>query len=234
MQECSVSHCNNPANSKKLGSYCESHYQISYRGIEPESRVLRNSSHKYDVKCWVDSCARPVNQNGLCGYHAHRAKAGKIEVDPSLGLKLNPMCSFSGCKNRANTVKSGLCHSHDDQLRQGRKLSELRDYGKYVKGVHICFIEKCSKPATHLGACSGHGNMLRTYRLSKDRLQELMGVESCSNPGCTNSSRLHIDHDHETGVVRGMLCSGCNTALGHLAENLERIRGLAEYKIKHA
>ena len=32
---------------------------------------------------------------------------------------------------------------------------------------------------------------------------------------------LHIDHDHKNGVVRGLLCRPCNTAIGLLKENPE-------------
>lgn len=39
----------------------------------------------------------------------------------------------------------------------------------------------------------------------------------------------HVDHDHGTGQVRGLLCAGCNTALGLVKENLEALRGLAAY-----
>lgn len=41
--------------------------------------------------------------------------------------------------------------------------------------------------------------------------------------------RLHIDHDHDTGKVRGLLCGLCNTGIGHLGDSPERLRIAASY-----
>ena len=38
-----------------------------------------------------------------------------------------------------------------------------------------------------------------------------------------------IDHDHQTGIVRALLCRQCNAALGQFAEDVARIRGAADY-----
>jgi len=32
--------------------------------------------------------------------------------------------------------------------------------------------------------------------------------------GCDKAKRLAIDHDHETGAIRGLLCFDCNTGIG--------------------
>ena len=50
----------------------------------------------------------------------------------------------------------------------------------------------------------------------------------CKICGATEG-KIGIDHCHETGKLRGILCSGCNLALGNIKENAERARGLAEY-----
>jgi len=40
---------------------------------------------------------------------------------------------------------------------------------------------------------------------------------------------LAVDHCHSTGMVRGLLCKTCNTALGNMKENPDLIRALADY-----
>jgi len=43
----------------------------------------------------------------------------------------------------------------------------------------------------------------------------------------------HVDHDHETGEVRGILCSNCNQALGNVRDDPTPLRGLARYLDEH-
>lgn len=41
--------------------------------------------------------------------------------------------------------------------------------------------------------------------------------------------RLNVDHCHVTGKVRKLLCAPCNTALGLLEEDRERVKKLYDY-----
>lgn len=38
-----------------------------------------------------------------------------------------------------------------------------------------------------------------------------------------------VDHCHETGQIRGALCSRCNTGLGHMRDNPQLLRAAADY-----
>lgn len=40
---------------------------------------------------------------------------------------------------------------------------------------------------------------------------------------------LHVDHSHSTGMVRGLLCQGCNTGIGMLKEDVENLKKAIVY-----
>lgn len=79
-------------------------------------------------------------------------------------------------------------------------------------------------------------NIKRLYGLSREDYQKLYDGQSgrcasCKDDEPANCSRrfLHVDHCHETGRVRGLLCLACNVALGKLRDDPARIRALLDY-----
>ena len=44
--------------------------------------------------------------------------------------------------------------------------------------------------------------------------------------------QTHIDHNHQTLKVRGLLCHGCNTAIGLFKENIQTVENAIKYLSK--
>jgi hypothetical protein len=48
------------------------------------------------------------------------------------------------------------------------------------------------------------------------------------DPGVKHD-HLHVDHCHETGRVRGLLCRRCNSVIGYVHDNPDTLRRMADY-----
>jgi Recombination endonuclease VII len=78
----------------------------------------------------------------------------------------------------------------------------------------------------------GNGNYLGLDEITKARLKlqteqnNLCAI--CSAPAKQNKT-LSIDHCHETGKIRGLLCSKCNMGLGLLGDTAESLRKALQY-----
>lgn len=70
---------------------------------------------------------------------------------------------------------------------------------------------------------------LRTYGVTEDQYIEMYNALNGKCPLCNKWYKdLAIDHNHETGEVRGLLCISCNRVLGYV-ENREWLKLAQDY-----
>jgi ribosomal protein L37E len=78
---------------------------------------------------------------------------------------------------------------------------------------------------------------LRNHSPIVDSAEELLRTYEASAGKCQvcefETASLHCDHDHETGRIRGWLCSNCNTALGLAGDSQVVLLRMAEYLKQH-
>ena len=78
------------------------------------------------------------------------------------------------------------------------------------------------------------GEYLRMFK-SRDGKCDICG-KKCKKAGGrgrktsgSHSGVIHVDHCHETGKVRGMLCGPCNQGLGKLGDNIAGLERALDY-----
>lgn len=74
-------------------------------------------------------------------------------------------------------------------------------------------------------------HLRKTYGLSREQYDALMELQDSRCPICLGplTTRIYVDHDHDTGRVRGLLHNRCNGGLGLLGDSLENLRRAIEY-----
>ncbi|MGX1632740.1 endonuclease VII domain-containing protein [Streptomyces albidoflavus] len=131
-------------------------------------------------------------------------------MQEALTPELNPQCGNPECSNTITDPKRRkfccrTCTNRANYLRRGGK--------EYIYAV---FLDK-------------------RYGLTMEAYQALVADHAGRCAICNDApeQRLHIDHDHKSGVVRGLLCRGCNHALGNALDDPARLRAMADYLERH-
>jgi len=119
-------------------------------------------------------------------------------------------------------LRCNACHKeHEQSGRDIQRNSAPRKCTKY-------------KPSNWSGLEREDAIIRRQYGISMEQFDALLefqggGCALCSKPIEKLRRRMNIDHDHKNGKVRGILCSGCNTGLGHLGDNVEGLKKALYY-----
>ena len=75
----------------------------------------------------------------------------------------------------------------------------------------------------------GYGIVGMTWELYQQMLSDQeSGCAICQKP-CGSGKRLAVDHNHETGKVRGLLCLSCNQFIGKIENGTVPIDRLIAY-----
>jgi hypothetical protein len=101
----------------------------------------------------------------------------------------------------------------DKQRRNARKRDRYQ--------VDPAYRAECNRLAREGHARNPQRALLTKYKLTATELEimEDMGCNICGASFEHADVRRVIDHDHKTGATRGVLCAGCNLALGHIKDD---------------
>lgn len=76
-------------------------------------------------------------------------------------------------------------------------------------------------------------NLKSLYGITVEEYDELLATQDGVCALCFRTSsdgrRLCVDHCHETGAIRGLLCSSCNYSIGCLGDTKESLEKVVEY-----
>lgn len=109
-----------------------------------------------------------------------------------------------------------------------KKAEEIpHGYSGYIN--YDCRCDICKLARREYALSTNYGITLEQYDRMLEAQNHLCAV--CGRP--PNGTPLHVDHDHQTGVVRGLLCYQCNTVLGLIDDDphwhLERMIGYIDH-----
>ena len=207
---CTADGCDQTARAAGL---CHSHY--------------RKKLHAERSACSVDGCATTWHSNGLCVKHYSRWRSHGTTDDPE-PPPLRGSCSVDGCEGPVRA--RGWCGMHlrrwyafgTTELPQRLRSRTCRFCKRKLTVDHFTVAATACAECLPLHRAELKSTALRRTRDVRRREESLRVAQNdrCAICGIQEADapkgRLHLDHDHQTREIRGLLCGRCNIGIGHV------------------
>ncbi len=140
----------------------------------------------------------------------------------------NAVCGACGTADRFRAGQCKVCHK--------RRLLRLHETSAPCGACG-------SKDRSKSGACKPCSIKYERkfkYGITDQQFRAMIVAQSNGCAACGDAlaalppKHIHVDHDHSTGAVRGVLCQGCNTAIGLLRDSPSRAMKVASYLRRNA
>jgi hypothetical protein len=190
------------------------------------------------VLCSIEGCDRVQSARTYCRNHYETNRKHGDPLYVYVPTLVNEgSCTIDGCDHPRSA--RGWCKMHYTRYRTHGDAEYVKERAPRVE----CSVDDCDRLAggsgSGRGMCSKHyqreWTLKRSYAISVKEFESMLAAQGGVCLGCgTNSpgegfSQWHVDHDHKTNVVRGILCGTCNWALGNTRDRPATLRRLAAY-----
>lgn len=188
----------------KLCAECRVSHRVCFACDKAKPRnEFHNVAHDRGSQCKKCSQKTRLIPCGACG-----------DIWELVGRGIPPKL----CRRCELTLK--VCH----KCGEAKKHSEFNRAGGTRTGLNDACRPCAQEYFRTRGSQLKRANDLMTkYGITLDEWNSLWDVQEGKCACCSTqlASRAALDHCHDTGAVRGILCGNCNTGIGHLGDNAE-------------
>lgn len=141
----------------------------------------------------------------------------------------------SRCRESKTLAHFGVARArpdgYDGYCRECRRLATRESYARHAERRRA----DARLYRTTAGPNYYRRSNLARYGITPEEYDEMLARQSGKCAICASSDprnrwgRFAVDHCHDTGVVRGLLCGPCNTGVGQFGDDPLRLRAAAKY-----
>jgi len=192
------------------------YHRLRRRGTVERKYVVRQDT------CAVAGCGAESFAKNLCTFHYNKAQHPLKTTWKLLRSRYAGQYPEAWDRFESFCADVGARPSPAHQLRRKRN-SEAWSAG------NIQWVSRIGSTANRLDPNYARDWTLQSkYKLSREQHAAILKKQGgrCAICGCDKAHpktdrriALHVDHCHETKVVRGLLCAGCNRGLGYFNDD---------------
>ena len=113
---------------------------------------------------------------------------------------------------------------------------QVAEFGKNAsaRNGRTTYCRPCHNLVMRENRLRAHGStrdyhLKRRYGITSADVDAMVEAQGGVCAVCQERAPEHVDHDHLTGQVRGVLCSCCNQGLGNFRDRAQLLRAAVEY-----
>ena len=108
----------------------------------------------------------------------------------------------------------------------------LKEHPERMKNAQVAWRKANPEYSREYALLTKYGITLQEWNVLLAKQKGGCAICHTTTPG-GRTKQFHVDHDHVTGKVRGLLCSKCNQAIGLLSDSPVTIRAALVYVESH-